>query len=189
MDKDLEKYLEAVNQSLKPMPLSERLDIVKEIKSHIEELSKDRGMCSREILKQLEPPKELAKAYLGNSICKSNSNSFNWRKFLMVLSFYSLAGFSGMFILPIFSVLAGGLKFCAIIAFIAGPLEIISYLLGFDLPFALMQFGPFTPHPLLAFPLSIIMGIIFLFAGHKSWQVVIKYINTFNKKKEGLHRS
>lgn len=175
MEKDLEMYLEKVDKYLKPIPLSERLDIIKEIKSHIEELYIGQGISAQKILTQLEPPKELAKAYLGNSICKSNT--------------FSLAGFSGMFILPIFTVLSGGLKLCAIIAPIAGAITSIGYLLGFEVPFVAVQFGPFTPHPLLSFPLCVILGIVLFFAGRKSWQVVLKYVNTFNKKKKALHRS
>lgn len=41
MNATLEKYLDTVNKCLKPLPTSERVDIVKEIKSSILEMESD----------------------------------------------------------------------------------------------------------------------------------------------------
>lgn len=62
MEKILNDYLEKVEKYLKPLPVSERVDIVKEIKSEILELQGN-GKAAGEIIERLGNPKELAKAY------------------------------------------------------------------------------------------------------------------------------
>ena len=81
MEKILNDYLEKIEKYLKPLPVSERVDIVKEIKSEILELQGD-GKTSEEIIERLGNPKELAKAYLGDLIAKSSS--FSWNRVLAI---------------------------------------------------------------------------------------------------------
>ena len=59
MEKILNDYLEKVEKHLKPLPLSERVDIVKEIQSEISELQRN-GKNAEEIIERLGNPKELA---------------------------------------------------------------------------------------------------------------------------------
>lgn len=88
MDKALTEYLEKVDRYLRPMVVSERVDIVQEIKSEMLELLND-GVSPEQILQRLGAPKELAKAYLGESIVKGAG--FGWRRVSAVIAFYSLA--------------------------------------------------------------------------------------------------
>ena len=97
MEKILNDYLEKIEKYLKPLPVSERVDIVKEIKSEMLELQ-DNGKKAEEIIERLGDPKELAKAYLGDLI--SNSNSLGWNRVLAICAFYSLASFSGLVVIP-----------------------------------------------------------------------------------------
>ena len=60
MEKSLNDYLEKIEKNLKPLPVSERVDIVKEIKSEILELQGD-GKTPEEILERMGNPKELEK--------------------------------------------------------------------------------------------------------------------------------
>ena len=77
MEKCLEAYLEKVEKCLKPLPDSERVDIVKEIKSEMLELQAE-GKTAEEVVARLGKPGELAKAYLGDLITKDTS--FSWKK-------------------------------------------------------------------------------------------------------------
>ena len=79
MEKILNDYLEKIERYLKPLPISERVDIVKEIQSEIFELQSN-GKNAKEIMERLGNPKELAKAYLGDLIAKGTS--FSWIGFL-----------------------------------------------------------------------------------------------------------
>ena len=79
MEKNLNDYLDKVEKYLKPLPISERVDIVKEIKSEILELQSD-GKTAEQITGRLGNPKELAKAYVGergNYLCLAQKHTGN----------------------------------------------------------------------------------------------------------------
>lgn len=64
MNKKLEDYLDTIDHYLKPMPASERIDIVNEIKSELSELELQNDLTADEIIDKMGNPKESAKAYL-----------------------------------------------------------------------------------------------------------------------------
>ena len=103
MDAVLNEYLEQVERYLKPMAVSERVDIVKEIKSEMLELQGE-GKTPQEILERLGDARELARAYLGESIAKGRG--FSWRRLSAVIAFYSMAGAVGVCVLPVTSICA-----------------------------------------------------------------------------------
>ena len=70
MDKALENYLDQVDRHLRPLPASERADIIQEIRSGMLELAAA-GLDAAQICQRLGEPKELAAAYLGDAITKS----------------------------------------------------------------------------------------------------------------------
>lgn len=182
MEKELENYLLTLEKYLKSMPISERIDVIKELKSYIQELLCKDNKTPSEIIAQLGSPKELAKEYLSEVIGKSTT--FNLRKFMMLISFYGLTGLSGMFFLPCGTVLSIGLILCSIISPIAGAIKTIGFLLSIEVPFVIFQFGNMTLHPLLSFPVSLVMGILFFISGKTIWKLVIKYIQTISKTKK-----
>ena len=65
MNTTFEKYLDTIDKCLKPLPTSERVDIVKEIKGSILEMESE-NLSTEQILTRLGKPKDLAKAYLGD---------------------------------------------------------------------------------------------------------------------------
>lgn len=182
MEKELENYLSEVENHLRSMPTSERIDVVKELKSYIEELQHNDKRTSLEIISQLGSTKELAKGYLSDII--SINTSFNFRKILMLISFYGLTGLSGMFIIPCGSVLSIGLIICGIISPIAGLVKAIGFLLGIEVPYVMFQLGNITLHPLIGSLVSVVMGILLFILGKIIWNLVIKYIRTIGKVKK-----
>ncbi|MGL6197453.1 MAG: DUF1700 domain-containing protein [Lachnospiraceae bacterium] len=184
MDCVMNDYLSKIEKYLKSMSTSERVDIIKEIKSQMLELEAAKGLSSDQIVDRMGNPKDLAKAYLGESISKNNS--FSWRKLGSVFAFYSLASMGSLFVLPVISTLSVGLMLCSIIAPIGGLIKFVGYLFGYDVPFVLFQFGSFTAHPLLAFPLSIIFGLLLFFVGRKLWNLTMKLIRTISIRKRSL---
>lgn len=185
MEKALNDYLGKIEAYLKPMDASERIDIVKEIKSEILELQHS-GTPTEDILNRLGNPRELAKAYLGESISKTTS--FSWHKVTQVIAFYSLVGIGGLFVLPVTSILAIGLLLSAVIVPAAGVVKLIGYFLGFEVPYIMFQFGSYTLHPLLTFLLSIIMGLLFFLAGKGMWKLTVLYIRAISKRKERIRQ-
>ena len=184
MDRELELYLTTVEKYLKNMPVSERIDVIKELKSCIEELQLNNTLNTKEILARLGSPKELAAGYLGDKI--TMGNSFNFKKMLMVFSFYSLVSLKVMFIIPCGTVLAGGLMVSGVIAPIGSLIRLLGFFLGFDMPFLAIQFGGFIPHPLLALPISIILGVLIFMLGRVVWKAVLKYIRKVSTAKRAL---
>ncbi len=181
MEAILNDYLEKIDKYLKPLPVSDRVDIVKEIKSEMVELELQGKLSPEQILERLGNPKELAGAYLGEAIVKNSS--FSLRRFAAAIAFYSLTGLSGMFVLPFMSVLAVSLMFCGIIAPLAGLLEFAGYLLGFDIPFVVIQLGPYIPAPPVSFVYSIIIGLLLFRLGRGCWKLTLKYLCAVGKFK------
>lgn len=111
MNAIFEKYLDTVDKCLKPLPTSERVDIVKEIKGSILEMESD-NLSTEQILDRLGKPKDLAKAYLGDLLSKESG--FSWNRFLTVCAFYSIVGFSGMIVIPCLAIIAPVFMVCGI---------------------------------------------------------------------------
>lgn len=84
MKKILDNYLEKMEKCLRPVPVSERVDIINEIKSEMLELQNN-GVSDEMIIERLGDPKELAKAYLGDLI--SREKGFSWNRVLIICAF------------------------------------------------------------------------------------------------------
>jgi uncharacterized membrane protein len=73
MKAKMKSFLKDLSIHLKKMPEEERMDITKEIESHMLDKIKN-GMSEEEVLTQLGDPKTLAKSYLGDYLMKQESN-------------------------------------------------------------------------------------------------------------------
>ena len=185
-DSLLETYLEQIDKYLKVMPISERADIVKEIKSEMQELELQ-NVPPEKIIERLGGPKELAKAYLGGSIAKDSK--FSWQKLGALLVFYSMAGLSGMFVIPMAGVLSVGLMISGILAPVAGILKFTGFLFGFQVPYVMFRFGSYEAGAPAALLFSILMGALFLIAGKALWNLMLGYIQKVSKKRKELQSS
>lgn len=184
MNKILDDYLEKIDKYLKPMPVSERIDIVKEIKSEMHELETQNALSAEEIIEKLGNPEELAKAYLGENIAKDNS--FSFRKIGAVVGFYSLTGLGSMFVLPFAGCLSIGFMAGGVIALLGGFVKLIGFILGFDVPYVIFQIGSYTAPPLIAFPLAVVTGILMFCLGKGTWNLMIKYIRLISRQQSKL---
>lgn len=183
MEKILNDYLEKIEKYLKPLPLSERVDIVKEIKSEILELQAN-GKTAEEIIERLGNPKELAKAYLGDLIAKSNS--FNWNRVLAICAYYSLASLSGLFVIPVLAICAPVFIVCGIATPILGAVKLIDALLNLGIPYASYIGISGIENPAIVFVLSIVMGVALYLIGRRCWKLLVYYIKGVSKAKQHL---
>lgn len=172
MEKILNDYLEKIEKYLKPLPVSERVDIVKEIKSEILELQGD-GKTSEEIIERLGNPKELAKAYLGDLIAKSSS--FSWNRVLAICAYYSLASLSGLIVIPVLAICAPVFIVCAIATPILGAVKLIDALLNLGIPYASYIGISGIQNPAIVFVLSIVMGVVLYLIGRGCWKLLVYY--------------
>ncbi len=200
MNTTFEKYLNSIDSHLRPLPASERADIIREIESSILEMENE-GLSEEQIAERLGAPRELAKAYLGDFLEKSfdekksltkftfnnfsfeNNGRFHLNRFLTVLAFYSLTGFSGMFLIPILGIMAPALMFCGVIAPLAGLLKLVFSLFGYDTSYVIAQFGEMTLSPAPTFLFSVVMGVILFLLGKGAWKLLLYYLRTVSKVK------
>lgn len=182
MDKNLDLYLEKVEKYLKPLVISERVDIVQEIKSEMCELLAN-GVSTEQILERLGEPKALAKSYLGDVITRDTS--LGWSRILALFAYYSLAGLSGMVIIPCLGIIAPTFMACGIICPVIGVIKIADFLLGLHLPF-LRYVGIFPDsglalNPFLEFAGCIFMGVVLYLVGWLCWKLLLRYIKTISQ--------
>ncbi len=186
MEKILNEYLEKIEKYLKPMAASERVDIVKEIKSGMLELKCD-GASAEQIIERLGNPKELAEAYLGETIAQSSG--FNWRKLSAVIAFYSLAGIGGMFVLLITSIY--GITFIAsgVLCPVAGIIKLIAHLIGYEIAEIGISMGSFSANAIVFLPISILLGIVLFVIGKLLWKLTMVMIQSMSKGKKEITQS
>ena len=186
MEKRLDDYLERIEKYLKPLPLSERMDIVKEIKSDMLDLQRD-GKTVDEIIERLGSPKELAKAYLGNLIARSPSS--RWNRVLAICAFYSLVGFSGMFLVPCLTILAPALLLCGVASPLFVAIKWVDAIFHFGWPY-MDHIGIFigtVELPLAAeFAVALLIGLLLFFAGRGCWKLLLLYCQKVSKGKMAL---
>lgn len=186
MNATFEKYLNTIDNCLKPLPVSERIDIVKEIKGSILEMEGEK-LTTEQILDRLGKPKDLARAYLGDLLSKESK--FSWNRFLIVCAFYSLVGFSGLFVIPCLAIVAPTFIVCGIVTPILGIVKLVDYLLHLNIPFVEyigFEFGSTILSPVPVFILSIIMGVILFLVGKGSWKLLVYYCKQVSKTKSNL---
>lgn len=186
METRLEKYLNTVDKCLKPLPTSERVDIVKEIKSSILEMEGEK-LSTEQILKRLGNPKDLAKAYLGDLL--SRESGFSWKCFLIICAFYSLVGFSGLIVIPCLAVIAPTFLLCGAVTPVLGVIKLVDYVLHLNLPFVEaigFQFGDAALSPIPVFFLSILTGVILFLIGIGSWKLLVSYCKQVSRTKSRL---
>ena len=183
MEKILNSYLEKTNKYLKPLPASERADIVKEIKSEILELQGN-GKSAEEIMERLGNPKELAKAYLGDLIAKNTS--FSWNRVLAICAYYSLASLSGLIIIPTLAICAPTFIFLGVITPIMGAAKLIDFLLNLGIPYVQYIGVSGINNPILVFIICIITGIVLCLIGIGCWKLLVLYVKSMSKVKNKL---
>lgn len=184
MSEKLERYLEEVDKCLKPLPITERVDIVKEIKSYMLELQEQMQLNDVQIVEKLGTPKELAREYLGELVEKNTS--FRFKNLLAVMAYYGLASATGLVVVPVLGSLSVGFMVSGVLAALAGTVKFAASLLHIDLPFIMFQFGSYTLPTAMAFPLSILVGAALFFGGRALWRVMINQVAAVKRKKETL---
>ena len=186
MNSALEKYLDTVDKYLKPLPASERADIVKEIKSSVLEMESD-NLTTEEILNRLGKPQDLAKAYLGDLLSKEDG--FSWKRFLTVCAFYSIVGFSGMVVIPCLAIMAPVFIVCGIASPLLMAVKVIDYILNLGLPY-MENMGIFTGiielNPIAEFAVALVIGALLVLAGRGCWKLLVIYCRKVGRTKTNL---
>ena len=170
----LEKYLYQVDRRLKHMSVTEKTDILSELKNSFYERQRN-GQTEGEIIAEMESPKSLAMSYLGESITRCDS--FSWKHFMMVLGFYSYASLVGAIIIPILAVISVAFFFSSGVSILAGVLGMLKGVVHIPLVEDL-RFMVFT-YELKGLPallLGLLLAIIFMAVGILFWKGTVAMV-------------
>lgn len=170
----LEKYLYQVDRRLKHMSVTEKTDILSELKNSFYERQKN-GQTEGEIIAEMESPKSLAMSYLGESITRCDS--FSWKHFMMVLGFYSYASLVGAIIIPILAVISVAFFFSSGVSILAGVLGMLKGVVHIPLVEDL-RFMVFTYElkGLTALLFGLLLAIIFMAVGILFWKGTVAMV-------------
>ncbi len=187
MNTALEKYLNTVDRHLRPLPTSERVDIVKEIKSSIVEMENE-GLPPQQILTRLGNPKELAKAYLGDLI--TSQKGFSWNKFLCLCAFYSVVGLSGIILIPTLAIIAPVFIGCAFIMPVLATVKLVDSLLHLGIPYldniGIVLTGIVELNPITEFILTLISAVLLYWVGRGAWKLMLYYIKSVSNTRKKI---
>lgn len=183
MEKQLNSYLEQVEKYLKPLPVSERVDIVQEIKSEMQELQAA-GHTPEQILARLGEPKELARAYLGDLIAQSGGLSAS--RVLALCAFYSVTGLSGLFVIPVLGICAPAFLLCGVVTPLLGAVKAVDVALGLHIPYVQYIGIAGVQNPVLVFVLCILAGIALFALGYGCWKLLVGYVKSVSRVKRTL---
>lgn len=178
---ELEKYLSKVDSYLRHMPISEKTDILSELKSTFYERLNN-GQSAESIVAELGTPKDLAMSYMGESIIKKQG--FSMKRFMMLFGFYSFASLTWITIIPSLAVLSLSFFFSSAVSILAGVMGLLKGVIHIsmidDLKFMFFT-RELTGAPALI--VGLVMAIIFVVIGIICWKAAIWFVRFLHAKK------
>ena len=183
----LESYLKKVDDQLNFIPVSDKADILSELKNTFYERLLD-GQTEEEILNEMESPRELALSYMSESITKDQK--FTWRKSLKVFTVYSAMFFSSISIIPTLAALSFGFFISSGLCILVGVIGLLRGVFSISL-FYELKFQFFS-HELEGFPALItglLLAVIFGLLGMVCWKGVVRTVKFLQKQQRNLKYS
>ena len=180
-EKAIEKYLSRLDRYLVHMSVSEKTDILSELKNSFYERMSD-GQTAESIIEEMEPPKELAMDYLGESMIKDKG--FSWQNFMRSLCFYSYASLLWVSIIPTLAILSVSFFFSAgvsVLASIMGLLKGIVHISLIDNVKLVFFVKELTGFPALL--AGLLLAIIFIVLGVLCWKGTIRLVQFLQNQK------
>ena len=183
----LESYLKKVDDQLNFIPVSDKADILSELKNTFYERLLD-GQTEEEILNEMESPREFALSYMSESITKDQR--FTWGKSLKVFTVYSAMFFSSISIIPTLAALSFGFFISSGLCILVGVIGLLRGVFSISL-FYELKFQFFS-HELEGFPALItglILAVVFGLLGMVCWKGVVRTVKFLQKQQRNLKYS
>ena len=183
----LESYLKKVDNQLNFIPVSDKADILSELKNTFYERLLN-GQTEEEILDEMESPRELALSYMSESITKDQK--FTWRKSLKVFTVYSAMFFSSISIIPTLAALSFGFFISSGLCILVGVIGLLKGVFSISL-FYELKFHFFS-HEIVGFPALItglILAVVFGLLGMVCWKGVVRTVKFLQKQQRNLKYS
>lgn len=182
----LEKYLSKVDRHLRYMPVSEKTDILSELKNSFYERMKQ-GQTEEEILAEMGSAKDFALGFLSRKIVENKK--FSFRHFMMAFGFYSFASFTWVSLIPVLAILSVSFFFSCGVSVFAGVLGMLKGIFHFPL-IENMRFVVFL-YELKGLPALIaglLLAAIFLILGILCWKGAVGSVHFLQSVKWKLDR-
>lgn len=179
---DLEKYLTHVDRYLRYLPVSEKTDILCELKSSFYERLKA-GQTSSEIISNMPLARDLARNYVDDSFDKTKK--FSFKKICEIVLFYSYSSLIWLSLIPTIFTLAIGFFLSGVISFAAGLMGLlkgfinISFLDNIKLIFVYYELKGIS-----ALIVGILLAVVFTVLGILSWRGTVRLIRFLQNKKK-----
>lgn len=183
----LESYLKKVDDQLNFIPVSDKADILSELKNTFYERLLN-GQTEEEILNEMESPRELALSYMSESITKDQK--FTLRGALKVFTVYSALFFSSISVIPTLAALSFAFFISSGLCILAGVIGLLRGVFSISLFYELKIY--FFSHELEGFPALItglILAVIFGLLGMVCWKGVVKIVKFLRKQHWNLKYS
>ena len=183
----LESYLKKVDDQLNFIPVSDKADILSELKNTFYERLLN-GQTEEEILNEMESPRELALSYMSESITKDQK--FTLRGALKVFTVYSALFFSSISVIPTLAALSFAFFISSGLCILAGVIGLLRGVFSISLFYELKFY--FFSHELEGFPALInglILAVIFALLGMVCWKGVVKIVKFLRKQHWNLKYS
>lgn len=180
ISKKLNNYLSELDRCLVNIPVSEKIDILNELKNSFYERMKN-GQTEEEILDTIESPKVLAMQYISETF--TSNPSFSFTKFIQLLGLYSLASLAWISIIPSLAIIAFSFFISGGICLLAGFMGLFKTI--FFIPIIGNIKFVFFNQEIIGFPallIGILMAIIFTALGYVCWKGTIIMIRFFQTR-------
>lgn len=185
-NKPLEKYLSQVDFYLRYMPVTEKADILSELKSTFFERLND-GQSEESIIAELGTPKELAICYMGESII--NKKGFSLKRFMMIIGFYSMASIAWILIIPTLAILSVSFFFSSAASILAGVMGLLKGIIHISLIDNLkFTFLIYELKGIPALLMGLVFAIIFIVFGVLCWKGTISTMRFLKTQKWKLNQ-
>lgn len=184
---DIEKYLSQVDRYLKYIPVSEKTDILSELKNSFYERLKA-GQTSSQIISNMPSARDLARNYIDDSFDKTKKYSL--KQICEIILFYSYSSLIWLSLIPTLFTLAVGFLLSGVISFAAGIMALLKGFINIsildDIKFI------FVYYELKGIPaliVGIILAIIFTMLGILSWRGTFRLIKYLQNKKRNIYNN
>lgn len=182
---DLEKYLSKLDRYLHCLTVSEKTDILSELKSSFYERLKA-GQTSNEIISNMPSARDLARNYIDDSFDKRKKYSF--KKICEIILFYSYSSLIWLAVIPTLFILAIGFLLSGIISFAAGIMGLLKGLVNISFLNEIKII--FIYHELKgvsALLAGILLAIVFTILGILFWRGTVTLIRYLQNKKISIY--
>lgn len=186
-NKQLETYLSQVDAYLRHMPVSEKTDILSELKSTFYERLES-GQSEKAILAEWGSSKELAMSYIGELIIENQG--FSMSRLIMLTGFYSFASLTWVSIIPTLAILSIAFFCSSVISVFAGVMGLLKGVIHISLIENLnFMFFVYEVKGVAAFLIGLLAALVFIVLGVVCWKGAILVMRFLQSRRWQLHQT